>query len=226
MNSIVISMRAWSGLGTKSSFWLLSRLRAARGPIAFIDESFMAPSQNLDSFYILGAVVVPKEKIFWLREQMRQIVAGDYFHATEFGRKDAGRAQIRKLADLLARETRQVLVVLEQLHHTDVDAERARAIVTKKMFEQLANDELYLTGTVVYERRMRSGQHQSDLRIFQSLKRQKLPGNRLNVLGIASKSEPLLWAPDLLCWSFRQAYYENDMSYFQQLKKVAKLIRL
>ena len=219
-------MRAWSGLGTKSSFWLLSRIRAAKGPLAFIDESFMAPSQDPDSFYILGAVVVEKKKVFWLRGQMRELVGDDYFHATEFGRKDYGRQIIRQLADLIARETTPVLVVMDQLQTSDVDAERARAIVTSKMFQELSEKEIYLTGTVVYERRMRSGQHQSDLRIFKSLKRQKLPGNKLKVVGLASKNEPLLWAPDLLCWAFRQAYHSENPSYFQQLKKVAKVIRV
>lgn len=218
-------MLVWSGLGTKSSFWLLSRIRAAKGPLAFIDESFMAPSQDPDSFYILGAVVVEKKKVFWLRDQMREVVGDNYFHATEFGRKDYGRKIIRQLADLIARESTPILVVMDQLQTSDVDAERARAIVTKKMFQELSENEIYLTGTVVYERRMRSGQHQSDLRIFQSLKRQKLPGNKLKVVGIATKNEPLLWAPDLLCWAFRQAYHEQNPSYFQQLKRVAKVIR-
>jgi hypothetical protein len=219
-------MLAWSGLGTRSSFWLLSRIRAAKGPIAFIDESFMAPRQDPDTFYILGAVVVEKKKVFWLRDQMREIVGDDYFHATEFGRKDYGRQVIRQLADLIARETTPVLVVLDQLHPSDVDAERARAIVTKWMFQELSQNDMYLTGTVVFERRMRSGQHQHDLRIFQEIKRQKLPGNRLRVVGLATKNEPLLWAPDLLCWAFRQAYREDNPSYFQQLKRVAKIIRV
>jgi hypothetical protein len=186
----------------------------------------MAPSQDPDSFYILGAVVVEKKKVFWLRGQMRELVGDDYFHATEFGRKDYGRKIIRQLADLIARETTPVLVVMDQLQTSDVDAERARAIVTSKMFQELSENEIYLTGTVVYERRMRSGQHQSDLRIFKSLKRQKLPGNKLKVVGLASKNEPLLWAPDLLCWAFRQAYHSENPSYFQQLKKVAKVIRV
>ena len=219
-------MLAWSGLGTKSAFWLLSRIRAAKGPLAFIDESFMAPSQDPDSFYILGAVVVEKKKVFWLRDQMREIVGADYFHATEFGRKDYGRKVIRQLADLIARETTPVLVVIDQLQSSDVDAERARARVTKKMFQVLSEKEIYVSGTVVYERRMRYGQHQRDLRIFQSLKRERLPGNKLKVVGLASKNEPLLWAPDLLCWVFRQAYHEKNPSYFQQLKKVAKVIRV
>ncbi len=186
----------------------------------------MSPAQDADSFYILGAVVVEKTKVFWLRSQLREIVGDDFFHATEFGRKDWGRQKIRKMADLLAREAKPVLVVLEQLKSSDQDAEKARAIVTKRLFQELSENQLYLTGTVVFERRMRKLQYQSDLRIFESLRRQKLPGSKLQIIGIASKSEPLLWAPDLLCWAYRQAYREDNPSYFQQLRKVVKLIRI
>jgi hypothetical protein len=220
------STLAWSGLGTRSTFWLLSRLRAAKGPLAFMDASFMSPAQDPDSFYILGAVVVEKTKVFSLRNQIRAIVADDYFHATEFGRKDFGRQIIRQLADLLARETRCVLVVMEQLDKADKDAEAARELVTRRMFAELSDSEIYLTGTVVYERRMRSGQDLSDRRIFKTLKARGLPGSKLNVVGVATKQEPLLWAPDLLCWAFRQAYREENPSYFQQLKKTAKIIRI
>jgi hypothetical protein len=194
--------------------------------VAFLDESFMSPAQDPDSFYILGAVVVQKSKVFALRNQIRDLVGDDYFHATEAGRREYGRAQIRKLADLIARETTPVLVVMEQLQRSDLDAERGRAVVTKRMFQELAENEIYLTGTVVYERRLRSVQDQSDLRIFKSLRRSKFAGNKLKVIGIATKSEPLLWAPDLVCWAFRQAYREENPSYFQQLTRVAKIIRI
>ena len=186
----------------------------------------MSPSEDPDSFYILGAVVVEKKKVFAFRDQLQQLVGDDYFHATEFGRHESGRQVIRQLADLIAREAKPVLVVLKQLESSDEDAERARARVTKRLFEELSENQMYLTGTLVYERRMRSGQHQSDLRIFRSIKQQKLPGSKLRVLGIATKHEPLLWAPDLLSWVFRQAYREQNYSYFQQLKRVAKIIWL
>ena len=213
-------------MATKSTFWLLSRLRAAKGPLAFVDESFMSPSQDADSFYILGAVVVQKKKVFALRAELQQLVGDDYFHATESGRHEGGRQLIRQMADLIAREAKPVLVVLNQLETSDEDAERARSRVIKRLFEELSENQMYLTGTVVYERRMRSGQHEADLRIFRGIRQQKLPGSKLRILGIATKHEPLLWAPDLVSWAFRQAYREDNPSYFTQLKKVAKIIWL
>ena len=191
-----------------------------------MDESFRSPSEDKDSFYILCAVVIPKKRIFAVREGIREVVGKGRFHATELGRHDDGRMVIRRLARFLALEVKPVLVVIEQLQNSDRDAERAREMATRALWKELAENELYLTGTVVYERRMRGAQDQSDLRIFNNLKRLKLPGNKLKVLGIATKREPLLWAPDLVAWAFRQAYDEADNSFFSALSRVSKIIRL
>lgn len=191
-----------------------------------MDESFRSPAEAKDSFYILSAVVISKAKVFAVREELSRMVGKDYFHATELGRHDSGRMLLRKMASYLAAETKPVVVVVEQLVEKDRNAEKARELATRALWKELAENQLYLTGTVVYERRMRKMQDSSDLRIFKTLRKLKLPGNRLNVIAIATKREPLLWAPDLLAWGFRQAYKQADPSFFSQLGKVAKLIRL
>ena len=220
------STPAWWDLATKSGFWLLSRIRSSKGPVAFIDESFRSPAENQDSFYILGAVVIPRSKLFDVRAALFEIVGDDYFHATELGRSDQGRMVIRRMAALLARQTKTVLVVIEQLKPSDANAESAREAATRELMRELSEEHIYLNGTVVYEKRLRGSQHARDLRIFKNLKRLKLPGAKLRVIGLASKNEPLLWAPDLACWGFRQAYQEGDPSFFQELTRSAKIIRL
>lgn len=216
---------SWA-LARSSSFWLLSRLRAAKGPLAFVDESFRSPSEAKDSFYILYAVVIPKSNLFKVRNTLREIVGKDYFHATESGRREDGQMLIRKMARYLSQEVRPVLVIIEQLAKSDRDAEAGREQATRALWKELSENELYLTGTVVYERRMRGVQDRSDLRIFNTLRRLKLPGSKLNVIGVATKNEPLLWAPDLVAWAFRQAYDDADNSYFNSLTRVTKIIKL
>lgn len=186
----------------------------------------MSPAEDHDSFYILGAVIVPRSRLFDLRTKLFEIVGDDYFHATELGRSDKGRMTIRRMAALLARETKSVVVVLEQLKRSDANAESAREVATRELMRELSEEHIYLNGTVVYEKRLRGSQHARDLRIFKNLKRLKLPGGKLRVVGLASKNEPLLWAPDLVCWGFRQAYHEGDPSFFQELTRSAKIIRL
>ena len=198
----------------------------AKGPLAFVDESFRSPAESKDSFYILCAVVIPKSKVFSVRDTLSEIVGKRYFHATESGRSDEGQMLIRKMARFLAQETRPVLVVIEQLPKSDRDAEAGRERATRALWKELAENELYLTGTVVYERRMRGAQDASDLRILSSLRRLRLPGSKLNVLGVASKNEPLLWAPDLVAWAFRQAYDDADNSFFGSLTRVSKIIKI
>lgn len=207
---------------TSASVWLLGRLRAAKGPLAFVDESFRSPSEAKDSFYILCATVIPRGNIFRVRNELRDLVGKSYFHATELGRSDQGQMILRKVAHYLAKEVKPVLVLIEQLPKSDRDAETGRERATRALWKELSESELYVTGTVVYERRMRGAQDASDLRILKTLKRLRLPGNQLNVLSAATKNEPLLWMPDLVAWAFRQAYDRADNSFFGELTKLQR----
>jgi hypothetical protein len=202
------------------------KVAKSAGPIAFIDESFSAPNQSRDSFYLIAAAVIEKDRVLEIRRQLRILARNDSWHTTESARSEAGRAQIHELANYLARNCKPVIVVFDQVPESDRTAEATRAQAIRGLLFELAQEHMYLTGTVVYEKRIPGYMQTHDELILRSIATGDNPANRLSVIGVSTKREPLLWAPDIICWAFRQAYLGKNTSYFNELAKVSKIIHL
>jgi hypothetical protein len=198
----------------------------AAGPIAFIDESFQAPNQSPDSFYMVAAAVIEKDRVLEVRKQLRVLARNASWHTTESARSERGRQQIHELANYLARNCKPVIVVFDQVPESDRNAEATRAQAIRGLLVELAQEHMYLTGTVVYEKRIPGYMQTHDELIMRGIASGENPANRLNVIGISTKREPLLWAPDIICWAFRQGYLGKNTSYFNELAKVSKVIHL
>lgn len=205
---------------------LFDKVAKAAGPIAFIDESFQAPNQSPDSFYLVAAAVIEKDRVLEIRKQLRKLARNASWHTTESARSEAGRQQIHELANYLARNCKPVIVVFDQIPESDKNAEATRAQAIRGLLFELAQEHMYLTGTVVYEKRIPGYMQTHDELIMRGISAGENPANRLNVLGVSTKREPLLWAPDIICWAFRQAYLGRNTSYFNELAKVSKVIHL
>ena len=205
---------------------LLDKVALARGPLAFIDESYLSPAQSVDSYYILSAAVIEKKRVLEIRQALRKIVGASTWHTTDAGRSDIGRQKIRELCAYLARNVVPVIVVLEQLAESDKNAEAGRAKSIRVLLNELAEKHLYMTGTVVYESRIPGYMQNQDARIIQIIAKGHSSAARLKVFGLASKKEPLLWAPDLIGWAYRHAYADKDESFFQELAKAARVIKI
>ena len=205
---------------------LFDKVAKAAGPIAFIDESYQAPNQSQDSFYLVAAAVIEKDRVLDIRKQLRRLARDASWHTTESARSEAGRQQIHELANYLARNCKPVIVVFDQIPESDKNAEATRAQAIRGLLVELAQEHIYLTGTVVYEKRIPGYMQTHDELIVRGISTGENPANRLKVLGVSTKREPLLWAPDIICWAFRQAYLGKNTSYFNELAKVSKVIHL
>jgi hypothetical protein len=203
---------------------LFDKVAKAAGPLAFIDESFQAPHQDSDSFYLIAAAVFPKDRVLEVRKQLRTLARGTSWHTTEAARSEKGRLQIRQLTSFLARNCKPVIVVIDHIPQSDRNAEAARAEAIRALLVELAQQHMYLTGTVVYEKRIPGYMQTHDEMIFSSIAKGQSEASRLNVIGLSTKKEPLLWAPDIICWAFRQAYLDRNQGYFEELSKVASVI--
>lgn len=205
---------------------IFDKISKSKGPIALLDESFMAPSQGPDSFYILCAVVVEKSEVLRLRRGLEAIAGPGRWHTTEAARRDSGRQKIRQLARLIAESTICVIAVVEQLAENDSGGEIARAKATHALLDELATNYLYLTGTVVYEKRVPGEMRARDERVLKQISESDSPAAKLSIWGMAEKSEPLLWAPDIVAWCYRQAYFDQDPSFYQDLERATRLVRV
>jgi hypothetical protein len=186
----------------------------------------LAPSQWHDSFYIVAAAVIEKDHVLDVRAELRRRVKVGTWHTTESGRSEKGQQKIRELASYLATVVKPVIVVVDELAKSDRAGEAGRAQALRALLEELAREHIYMTGTVVYERRIPGYMQAHDDVIVEGIRRQGGDASKLKVVGLATKREPLLWIPDLICWAFRQAYLDDDRGYFTDLAKVAKVIHL
>ena len=205
---------------------IFDKVSKAAGPIAFIDESFQAPNQSPETFYLVAAAVIEKDRVLEIRKQLRKLARNASWHTTESARSEAGRQLILQLANYLARNCKPVIVVFDQVPQSDKNAEATRAQAIRGLLVELAQEHMYLTGTVVYEKRIPGYMQTHDELIMRGINSGDNPANRLNVIGVSTKREPLLWAPDIICWAFRQAYLGRNTSYFNELAKVSKVIHL
>lgn len=193
--------------------------------MAFLDESFLSPAQGPDSFYLLVAVVVEKAEVIRFRNQLQAAVAAGRWHTTEAARTDSGRQKIRELAHLIAQSASCVVAVIEEIDEQDKTGEIARNRLTKALLEELAGNHIYATGSVIYEKRTPGSMRSRDELLLNQISKSDSIAAKLAIWGISTKHEPLLWAPDVLAWCYRQAYFEKDASFFQDLEKVTTLVK-
>jgi hypothetical protein len=189
--------------------------------VAFLDESFLAPSQWHDSFYILAAAVFERDSIESVRADLKRIARRSRWHAAERGRSARGQQQVKRMADYLATVCKPVIVVVEELSKSDRSAEAGRSHAFRALLDELAENHIYLDGLAVYERRVPGTMQENDDQILGQIRASGGSSEKLRLLGVSTKREPLLWAPDTICWSFRQHYFEQNPEYFSALNEVA-----
>lgn len=205
---------------------IFDKIAKSKGPIALLDESFLTPSQGPDSFYILCAVVVDKSEVIHLRRGLESIAGSGRWHTTEVGRTNPGRQKIRELARLIAESTVSVIAIVDELPETDSSGEQARGRATRALLAELAKNYVYLTGTVVYEKRVPGEMRSLDEKVLRQIRESESEAAKLSIWGMASKDEPLLWAPDIVAWCYRQSYFKKDASFFQDLERSTAIIKV
>lgn len=186
----------------------------------------MTPRQGPDSFYILCAVVVEKSEVKHLRRALEQTVGSSAWHTSQAGRTDLGKQKIRQLARLIAESSISVIAVVDELSEEDSQGELARAQAMRGLLTSLAENYVYQTGTVIYEKRVPGEMRSRDELLLKQIRQGGSAASQLNIWGLASKTEPLLWAPDIVAWCYRQAYFEKDESFFQDLERSTTRILL
>ncbi len=169
-------------------------------------------------------MVVEKSEVMHLRRGLEAIVGQASWHTSEAARSDAGRQKIHQLARLIAESTVSVIALVHQILAEDSDGEAARAKATRALLEELATNYLYLNGTVIYEKRVPGEMRSRDEAVLKQIREGDSAAAKLSVWGMAEKSEPLLWAPDVVAWCYRQAYFEKDASFYQDLERSTQLL--
>lgn len=187
---------------------------------AFIDESYRAPSQALggNSFYVLTAVLFPRERLDSIRQQLRAIVGPGRWHTTEAARSEAGQARIVKMSSALARLGAVVMAIQDPIPASDKNAEGARARCFEVLLSELCRTgSLDAQGAVVFERRRDAAQQKADNHTINMLRRGGKIPETLYVTPASPADESLLWAPDVASWAVRRHHTHNELEFVQPL---------
>ena len=212
---------------TNQSSTLNALYSRARGAVAYVDESYYSPSHGSDrTFYIICATIVQPEGLIALRAELVSLADGYYWHTTEAARSASGRATLREMVNLLQRTAMSVCWISEPLTKSDRQGEGARANLLRASTQDLLEKYLPSAGMIIYERRQNGYQANADVRVFGEMRSKSKLDRAFIVHPESPANEPLLWAPDVVAWAYRQSFLERDGSYFALLKSTTQIANL
>ena len=199
----------------------------AQGAVAFIDETYYAPSNGKGrTFYITCAAILPRKALDHCRDRLQQIVGSDYWHTSEAARSQGGRAKIHELAAFLNINSKSVCWLYEPLEAGDRQGEQARAKSLKFGISELVRKHIPSAGMIVYERRSLGFQDTADSRVIAEMRNLGKLDRDFLVHPESPANEPLLWAPDLIGWAYRQEFLGRSAEFFEKITDSAEVIRV
>ena len=206
----------------------LERLYAhAQGAVAFIDETYYAPSNGKGrTFYVTCAAIFQRKSLDFCRDELQEMVGSDYWHTSEAAKSPAGRDKIHEIAAYLNEEMKSVCWLYEPLEPSDRQGERARSKSLKFGVPDLVRRCLPSAGMIVYEQRPSGFQANADVRTMAELRNAGRLDREFLVHPESPAYEPLLWAPDLIGWAYRQDFLGKSADYFEKLKETTEVVRV
>lgn len=199
------------------------------GPVVFIDESLREPGRGERPFYAMSAVVIAKDQAAMIRQRLIEIAGSDYWHTTEAFSTPMGRHVITEMNDYLAHAMEpSIITVQTEIRRADHNLRTAREeCLTALAREVTRGASPEAPRLLVFERRNRryypDGDKQ-DLAVLHRLRAAGLLHPQVTGYHASPGDEPLLWAPDLVAWSFRRDLAIGDSQWFTPYEGVATLL--
>lgn len=178
--------------------------------VAYLDESYLAPAVDVGGpatyFYLMTAYVVPCSDLDDMRDDIRELVGGTYWHTAEQGRSDEGRLKIRDFAEYVGEGTEAIIVSLQvPILGSDPDGESARGACFVTLLEALASgahcDRIELA---IFEERRHQRQRSADERTLKEGRGAGRIPRTMRVLSASPATDHLLWLPDLASYALYQ----------------------
>lgn len=192
----------------------------AQGAVAYLDESYYAPKQGKgQTFYIVSAVVVGRSKVGEVRATLLDLVGDDYWHTTTDARSLEGKETLRQSLDYLKAASKTLCWLSEPIDKSDREGEAARAAVHRAAVRELTRSYLPSAGMIVYEKRLSGYQANADARVFNEMRNSGKVDRDFIIHPESPANELLLWAPDMVAWSYRQSFLDNDHAFFELLSE-------
>ena len=185
--------------------------------VAFIDESYFAPSFEVKSraepFYLMTAYVVPKADLQNMRDDLEDF--GPFWHSTEEHQSDEGRERIAEFANYVGEGSEAIIVsLLCPVAKDDGNAELARRACFRELLAALASGEHCARVTLaVFEERKFEKQRAADASTIKSALKDGLVPRGFHALPTSPSFECLLWLPDLVSFALYQRQVQSGFTY-------------
>ncbi|MCS4277363.1 hypothetical protein M2390_002567 [Mycetocola sp. BIGb0189] len=192
---------------------------AGRNPVAFIDESYLAPGAVPHSqaapFYLMAAYVLPRAELNEVRHELRRIAGAEYWHSTQAHQSENGRRRIHDFARYIATGADELMIsVRTPVEHSDSGGERARVRCFGLLLGALERGEAGDgIGLAVFEERKFMTQRNADARIIARARTSAIISRQLRVIPASPSHEKLLWLPDLLAFAMYQQRVGGSQNY-------------
>lgn len=191
------------------------------GAVAYLDETFH-PGPG-DRFYVVTAVLVPRTAMQPLRDELRHLAGGTFWHTTdELMTEDGHKRALAILQHLGAGDELCVIT-----HHTRVDTddgidlEKARRDCLRTMATTLSVGAAPLpgpTGILVLEERNPRHRSNFDRSHFNQMRADRSIHRSMQVVLTSPKYEHLLWLPDVVAMAYRRTLTHHDHELFEPIR--------
>jgi hypothetical protein len=193
------------------------------GAVAYLDETFHHGKDGAAArFYVFTAVVVERTEMETLRDELREIAGGTFWHTTDELRTEEGRKRASAMLQFLG-EGDEICVIA---HHSrvddgDDDLEDARRICLRGLASTLSAGADPLRGSIdlmVLEDRNPKNRSNLDRKNIKEMRAEGLIHRSMQAVLTSPKYEHLLWLPDVVSSAYRGTFTRADDTLFSLIQ--------
>lgn len=192
------------------------------GAVAYLDETFHHGENGAARFYVFAAVVVERTEMSLLREELRDIAGGTFWHTTDELQTEEGRKRASAMLQFLG-DGDEICVIA---HHTrvddaDADLEDARRACLRGLAATLSAGADPLRGPIdlmVLEDRNPKNRSNLDRKNIAAMRADGLIHRSMQAVLTSPKYEHLLWLPDVVSSAYRGTFTRADDTLFALIR--------
>ncbi|MBF6163053.1 hypothetical protein IU421_30320 [Nocardia cyriacigeorgica] len=178
------------------------------GPVAYLDETFQAPGTKDPAFYVFTAVLVEREEMQDLRDKLRELAGGTFWHTTDELLTGEGWKKALAMLEYLGQGPELCVLAHEcEVDDADTDVEKARRACLRGLLAALSEGgpSWGRTDLVVFEERNPRNRANFDRKHVTELRREEKIHRGMQIQMVSPKHEHLLWLPDVVSSAFRKS---------------------
>lgn len=196
--------------------------------MAYLDETYRIEA-GTSGYYVMSAVVIESGQRDFVRDGIKGIVGGNYWHTTDALQTEVGRRTTCELLDYLNDpEGREVCLIAHQrrLAENDLRGEEARAACLKSLLGHLngSGSPMGQVDLFVLEKRLNQSMVNRDAKTKDEAVQAGLVSKQARLFQISPADEALLWLPDLVCSAYRQQVTGRRRDLFDRVRDMCTIL--